>query len=245
MLRAYRRASLTIEAAAVLPLFMFAAITLVSVLFMNLATMRIQACLLIKAQDLAKECAGGNNVSITDVREDVAKSIQDEDVRMIENGRDGIDMSASDIDDPEYIDLDLSCDLVPFTNMFGALHIPLKRHCLTHAWCGYDHAYFGKGEYVYVTDDSEVYHFDRDCTHIRLTIEETTPGEVKILRNNKGSRYRACEICHARLSDPVLYITPEGDRYHKSITCSGLKRTVRAVHLSEVGDKRPCSRCGR
>lgn len=42
----------------------------------------------------------------------------------------------------------------------------------------------------------------------------------------------------------VVYVTEEGTRYHNQATCSRLKRTVRLVPESEAGACRPCSRCG-
>lgn len=200
------KGSLTVEAAAVLPVFMLGMLTLVSVLLMLLSFQRMQASLFITAQDLAEEYQNDA--------------------------------------DEEYISLVKTEDMKPLTDFFGMLSVRFERKCLAHAWCGYTNPYCEEG-YVYITDDSEVYHLSRDCTHIKLTIEEISPGEVKSRRNSNGNRYRPCSICHSALSDEKLFITPEGDRYHNSITCSGLKRTVRAIRLSEKGDRRPCSRCGR
>ncbi len=244
-MRILRRASLTIETALALPMFMMGLLTLVSVLFMDLAGQRIQASLLIYAQTLAMECADGHSVSVSDIRDGIADALPDEDVRFIAEKRDGIDVSRSLTDDPEYLQLCLSCDLVPLSDMFGSLRIPFKRECLVHIWNGYDKGFFPDDDYVYITDDSEVYHIDRDCSHIRLTVEETDADIVGDLRNSDGKRYKPCELCHASLGDGKLYITPEGDRYHNSVTCSGLKRTVRAIRKSQTGERRPCSRCGR
>ena len=154
-------------------------------------------------------------------------------------------MSASFLDDTEYIELCLDCELVPLGNYFSIPGIKYGRRCISHIWCGYDKGFFREEDYVYVTNDSEVYHVDRDCSHLRLTVTDADAGSISALRNNSGSKYKPCGICHSSLADGKLYITPEGDRYHNSITCSGLKRTVRAIRISEIGDRRPCSRCGR
>lgn len=245
ILRTCRRASLTIEAALVLPVFMTGLLTLVSALLMLLTGMRIQASLQNTAQHLAILRANGSLIPMSDIREEIVSGLSEEDLKYIENGSEGIDISASDVDDREYINLQLDCDLKPVTDVFGLIRIPFHRRSLTHIWCGYEGGYFPDGQYVYITDDSDVYHTRRDCSHIRLTINEIDPSEVTNLRNDNGSRYRPCEICHAKLSDEKLYITPDGNRYHNSITCSGLKRTVRAVKIGDVRGRRPCKRCGR
>ena len=45
--------------------------------------------------------------------------------------------------------------------------------------------------------------------------------------------------------EKVLYVTSDGDRYHNSLACPGLKRSVRSIPKSEALGKglRPCGRC--
>ena len=243
--KAYRKASLTLEAALILPVFATALLVLLSVLLIYNTEQRMHMLLVNTAESLAVSCSDGHNEAPAAVKDEYAKSLRKEDLRFIESGAEGIDMSGSVLDDPEYIELSLKCELVPLTDYFGILKIPYRSRCLTHIWCGYDAPFFADEEYVYVTNDSEVYHIDRQCSHILLGIRQTSADAIGALRNENGNRYRACGICHAKLSDEKLYITTDGDRYHNSITCSGLKRTVYAIKKSEIGDLRPCSRCGR
>ena len=239
------KASLTVEAALVLPMFMTALLALVSYILMQLTCQRIQASLLNTAEHLAAVCATGGCISVPEARDELASNLSSEDFRLIENGYEGLNMTGSLLDDPEYIVLRVNCRLVPLTGSFGIIGIPFERSCLAHIWCGYENGFFPDGEYVYVTDGSEVYHCDRECSHIRLTVTEASYSDIPSLRNSDGRRYKPCEFCHGRSSDKTVYITPEGDRYHGSLTCSGLKRTVRAIRIEEIGDRRPCSRCGR
>ena len=204
-LKSCKRASLTVEAAVVLPLFALGLLTLVSILPMKREVMDIQEELFCEAMDTAVD----------------------------------------ETDGPEYRKLDIRRELFPLTTAFGPLSVSVKRKCLIHVWNGYDSGYFPEEEIVYVTEGSEVWHRDRNCSHLMLTIKQVDPTRVPDLRNESGGKYKPCGICHAKLSDGILFVTTDGDRYHNSVTCSGLKRTVYAVNYSEVKDKRPCSRCGR
>ena len=109
-------------------------------------------------------------------------------------------------------------------------------------------AYIGEGEdngkeectdedkYVYVTDNREVYHSNRNCTHLKLSIHQTS------LKYAQNYGFSPCEFCGDKAENTV-YITDKGGRYHSSKECSGLKRTVYIVKLSEVSGLPACSRC--
>ncbi len=119
--------------------------------------------------------------------------------------------------------------------------------CYMRAWTGYDverRAGGGDGEetYVYITDNGSAYHMARSCTHLTLSITLAGKDEVSSLRNASGGKYSPCEKCGGDGSG-IVYVTNEGDRYHNTIECSGLKRSVRCVPLSEAGGRSPCSRC--
>ncbi|MBR4515066.1 MAG: pilus assembly protein [Lachnospiraceae bacterium] len=90
--------------------------------------------------------------------------------------------------------------------------------------------------YVYITDNKEVYHESRSCTHLSLSIHGASLSEAK------DAGYKPCEFCGAKASEYV-YITDEGDKYHCGMNCSGLKRTVYRIKKSEAGGIPPCSRC--
>ena len=99
---------------------------------------------------------------------------------------------------------------------------------------------------VYVTETGTVYHLSRSCTHLDLAISPVTSEQLSASRNASGGNYRVCELCGmSAASQGTYYITKEGDRYHSSLSCSGLKRTVYEIPISQVGDRRPCSRCSR
>lgn len=150
-------------------------------------------------------------------------------------------------DSSEIVELVNSYEYDPLLSIPGVGSINVTQRNLLHSWTGYINGYIPQTEdieYVYVTEGSEVYHRSRECTHIRLSITAACADEIGRLRNDSGGRYHSCELCHSSLSDDHLYITRDGDRFHNTLSCSGLKRSVRTVPLSEVGDLRPCKRCG-
>ncbi|MBQ9155547.1 MAG: hypothetical protein IJ137_02060 [Eubacterium sp.] len=93
---------------------------------------------------------------------------------------------------------------------------------------------------VYLAENGSVYHTSLSCTHISLRISGS--ALTRALLEARG--LSACEKCMRSGSIPeAFYVTAEGDCYHSSISCSGLKRTVRSVRLSQVRGMRICSRC--
>ncbi len=99
-------------------------------------------------------------------------------------------------------------------------------------------------EYVYITESGTVYHRSRSCSHLKISIRVVNASEVSLSRNDYGQRYYPCEKCCRGQSTGLVFITDKGDKYHNSANCSGLKRTILTVRLSEVGGRGPCSLCG-
>lgn len=99
-------------------------------------------------------------------------------------------------------------------------------------------------KYVYVTANGSVYHTSSGCTYLELSTRSVSLSAVGFQRNSSGSKYKPCEkCCRYGCDSPVVYITDDGDRYHSSYECSGLKRSVRLVPESSVKDLCECTRC--
>lgn len=101
-------------------------------------------------------------------------------------------------------------------------------------------------EYVYITENGSVYHRHKNCVYLNPGIQSVRYGELSAKRNLSGGKYTICKSCckDVEFSDnTITYITPYGKSYHKNVNCSGLKRTIRKVSLSEIGSMPPCSKC--
>lgn len=96
---------------------------------------------------------------------------------------------------------------------------------------------------VYITDQGRVYHRDLNCRYLNLSIQQTEFNKVENLRNKDGGKYYPCERCWEDGS-AVIFFTESGSRYHQSLNCSSLIRGIHAVHLWETGGRPPCSVCG-
>ena len=95
------------------------------------------------------------------------------------------------------------------------------------------------GGTVYVTEHGSVYHTSLSCSHICLRI---SGGNVERILTEK--KYQACDKCIDKGEMPsALYVTKYGDKYHSSLGCSGLKRTVKTISREEAEGMKMCSRC--
>ncbi len=101
-------------------------------------------------------------------------------------------------------------------------------------------------EIVYVTEYGTVYHRHRSCTYLNPTIHACSADEVFRLRNNNGGKYKPCSVCMKQRNswEKTYYITEEGDSFHSTTGCRSLKRTIREVPFSMVQGMPPCTKCG-
>ena len=122
--------------------------------------------------------------------------------------------------------------------VFGIRPVKCRETMKIKAWSGYEKEGLSDmgNDTVYVTENGLVYHKDYHCSYLDLSIRMTHMGTVSDLRNESGGRYYPCEHC-MKGNAGTIYITNFGDRYHSSLSCSGLKRTIYAIPVSEAAGK--------
>ena len=99
---------------------------------------------------------------------------------------------------------------------------------------------------VYVGKEMGRYHPDRNCHYISNTYEAVSLEDAMGMRDADGHRFTACESCASQIRDDgTVYVTPAGRHYHGSVDCSAMISYVRKVPLSEVEHLGACSYCGK
>ena len=139
------------------------------------------------------------------------------------------------------VDVVLSYNIkIPFTSYQWTV----TQRAKTKDWTGID--LVEPGEIVYITKYGSVYHRSKECKHLIININEVTLAQAKLMRNDSGHIYKRCSYCVKQKMSNLssVFITPDGDRYHNSLDCLGLTRNVIEVDIKDVGDKGPCSSCG-
>ena len=158
-------------------------------------------------------------------------------------------IKSSVMKEDDRIELVASYKVKPFINIIGFPDMPMENRYYGRAWTGYDvagRAGGGEGEDpgVYIAETGTGYHIARNCAYLNPSVEAVSKAMASELRNEEGGKYYSCGSCKGNNFQPVVYITSYGNRIHSSLSCSGLKRTVYTVHLSEVKGKGKCSKCG-
>ena len=136
-------------------------------------------------------------------------------------------------------------------SQYAILSVPncrLHTKCVIKPWTGYDVTQGKNREeedtIVYMTEHGSVYHKNRSCTHLSLSIQAIASAIVRDKRNESGECYYPCEYCGDTGLVTVVFITSHGNKYHTTTKCRGLKRSVKSIRLSEVGGVNPCKKCG-
>lgn len=243
-----KRAILTVEASIIVPLFMLATITLLSLMSVVYVNEKIDIAISEEAKKLSLMIFENKGYGVGEVEANIRNRLGNRFINsgLILNKENGFDFSDTDVSNEEIIKIDVKYTIIFPFDVFGVFMLPLNNCTVMHTWVGYNGGLSGRNldEYVYLTDTGSVYHKNRECSHIRLKIIRVEYTELAALRNRNGARYKSCIQCKPKATDSKIYVTEDGDRFHNTLSCSGLKRTVRKIRLSQVGNMRACLRCG-
>lgn len=166
--------------------------------------------------------------------------------RYIRGGSAGISLLRSDFRGEELC-LNAEYQIRLPIGIFGIDGYRVEQQAVCRKWIGWNgsSAADAADTWVYVTESGTVYHTARSCTHLALSVHTADYATVAFLRNEDGERYNACEHCGKNaVTGGKVYIADHGNCYHTDPGCSGIRRTVFMVRLSDVAGRRKCSRCG-
>ncbi len=244
-------ASMTAEAALVLPLFLFAGVLLMMPFRILDVERQMQAIVMSVGEDisqtayLAPEDGGwvGSAAAFAYAEGAVRSKSGSLPVQWLSLA------GSSLLEDGETVDLVVNYRMkLPFS-VFGLGSVSRSCRCWLRAWVGSDGA-SGSGEeagtdgdpIVYVGKDSTRYHNSSFCHYLYNRLSAVPFGRIGDYRNESGHRYTACGRCGSRTGGTV-YIMPYGEHYHSSRTCTAITAFVRAVRRSTVEYLGPCSYC--
>jgi hypothetical protein len=145
----------------------------------------------------------------------------------------------------DYVDLVADYRISLPITFFTVRDIHIRQESKSRKWIG-STSDDAEDAYVYITESGTVYHLTKSCRYLDLTIRTENVSELQTARNKSGHKYYECERCASKnTGQSMIYITDYGDSYHYSLECSGLKRSVSVVPISETGDMRVCSKCAK
>ena len=237
------KGSAVIEAVMILPLFIFAMLVIYHMGQSRLAECEIYEAAAETIEYMAEySYLGECNLLIPEIKFSGYVDSDERIERYISGGADGVNFFGTVmLDDEQYVNLKVNYELIISLPFMPELTVERSINIKQKAYVGDDDGQENEDGntsdmYVYVTDNREAYHMTRNCTHLRLSISITSMEDAQ----NQG--YTACSFCGNGDSERV-YITNEGNRYHCDVYCSGLKRTVYRIKLSEAGGIGGCERC--
>lgn len=254
------RGSLTVETALVLPIFMFA---LISILYFSEVIRYsdvVEASLHQSARGMAAMAYVVSESGISDagklggmaegvaLSETYVRSRVSADLKSARVKERSVSYLRSKIMDDDIIDLVAVSEISLPYEFLGIGKFKITDRARVHAYTGYDITGSGRSEkteeIVYITPSGTVYHRNRNCSHLKITVRPVSQEDLSARRNSSGGKYYQCEYCGSKEMHKTYYITDYGDRFHTKANCSALKRDVLAVQISEVRDRAACKKCG-
>lgn len=262
----HKKGSMTLEAAFVLPFFLFAVVNILFAVNIIGAQSRFNAALHQTGNKMAfagyvyertvgnvlPDSLAGVAMSSIYARGQILEYVGKDYLNQscVAGGAGGISLAGSSVmGEGDVIDLIVSYRVRPFAGIMGFDGFTMSQRYYGRAWTGYDVTQYvsdAKQEdpMVYITKTGTVYHSDRNCTYLNPSVESVSAAAIGDMRNQSGAKFYSCELCGGYRGTSQVYITQYGSSYHSQINCPGLKRTIYTVPLSQVGGRGRCSKCG-
>lgn len=98
-------------------------------------------------------------------------------------------------------------------------------------------------EIVYVTEYGTVYHTSKTCMYLNVMIRNISILEIEEVRNNTGQRYTECRKCKKEEKTEQVYISLGGNKYHQSLQCPSIKRTIIEKKKEDINGLSICHKC--
>lgn len=242
------KGSVTVEAAISIPIFLFAVLCLVYLLEIQAIRTSIHSAVQSAAKNAAEDIVIIPVLNLFKFRSDIVNFIGSDrlDRSIIDGGSSGISCLTSWYQpDTGEIHVNVSYKVrLPFPGFLNP-GVRQKEQFVVKAWTGYEKSQMEgeDGRIVYVTDEGSVYHTNYQCTYLQLSVRFVPSSGLTSLRNLSGGKYYACEKCTHGSVMAGVYITDNGGKYHNSLNCGGLRRSIRAVKKTDISGMGSCSRC--
>ena len=240
--------SITIEAALSVPIFFFAVVCLIYFIEICNVQRIIYSATVHAAKICIEDTALVPVLNTSKLEAEIVRSIGADRLEssIVNGGSRGIQCAGSYCDrngNKLHIVVRYGIRL-PFLQ-FGNLSAKYKEEMKFSNWNGFEKRGMGSEEeqIVYITKNGLVYHENYQCTYLQLSVRFIPYAELGRIRNEDGGRYYKCEKCVHGSAMAGVYITNTGGKYHNSLMCSGLSRTIYAVQKSKMIGRGGCSRC--
>ncbi len=272
-LKSMIKASMTVEAAVVLPLLLFFFVNLMSSIEMirlhgnlqlalwetgyrmavyNYAYETIKDRATSDGEDFNELLEGAIGIVYNNVfaRNQVIDYLGEEYLEKspLTYGSDGLIFLESSIIDKDYVDLAVTYQVSTPIQILGVTSFRMSNRFYGKAWTGYallENEEEKEENLVYVTEHGSVYHTTRECSYLKRLVVTVLTTEINNIRNETGLNYSICSLCKNAPLGGEVYITAGGLRYHLQKNCTAITRMIFPIHIESASQYRPCNRCGK
>lgn len=242
--------SITVEAALVVPLFIFVIIGIIYINQLLYRQEQVQCALETAAKQTSLEYAlSGKKMAVN-------PAVMTAKINAFVSGRSDANASIIGITKSKiYEDTD-QMEFVAGYTITSPIPVFMKRiFCFNEKY--YGRAFTGvltrmtsseqkEDQMVYVTKTGKVYHETLTCHHLKLGLQQVFIKELEKRRSEDGHIYYPCEKCCAGKELPdsqVVVICNYGSRYHVQKNCQKISRSIREIPISQVEGRTPCKTC--